>query len=138
MLKQILMQFVGKKVTEAIIDEIMASLPPQTGSASRSVIPNITRDGVEFKWCSKHQLYEPLSEFPLKGGKPVSWCKAIDKMWTKSKKELEKSKSEIMQALLNGSIMAEEAKKQVEILETEYRTQAWIENVPAHPLAFTE
>ena len=133
--KQVLLQFVGKKVTEALISEIMAALP-QTGSAPRAVYPNITKDGIEFKFCSKHHVYEPVSEFALKGDKLVSWCKEIDKAWTKAKKETEKAKAEIMQALLNGSIMAEEAKKQVETLEAEYKTQAWIETVPAHSLSF--
>ena len=45
--REVLLQFVGKKVTEALISEIMAALP-QTGSATRAVYPNITKDGVEF------------------------------------------------------------------------------------------
>ena len=133
--REVLLQFVGKKVTEALISEIMAALP-QTGSATRAVYPNITKDGVEFKFCSKHQVYEPISEFALKGDKLVSWCKNIDKAWTKSKKETEKAKAEIMQSLLNGSIQADEARIKVESLETAHKTQAWIETVPAHSLSF--
>jgi len=133
--REVLLQFVGKKVTEALISEIMAALP-QTGSATRAVYPNVTKDGVEFKFCSKHQVYEPISEFALRGDKLVSWCKNIDKAWTKSKKDTEKAKAEIMQSLLNGSIQAEDARKQVESLEAEYKTQAWIETVPAHSLSF--
>ena len=133
--REVLLQFVGKKVTEALIAEIMAALP-QTGSATRAVYPNITKDGIEFKFCSKHQVYEPVSEFALKGDKLVSWCKNIDKAWTKAKKDTEKAKAEIMQSLLNGSIQAEDARKQVETLEADYKTQAWIETVPAHSLAF--
>ena len=133
--REVLLQFVGKKVTEALISEIMAALP-QTGSATRAVYPNITKDGIEFKFCSKHQVYEPVSEFALKGDKLVSWCKNIDKAWTKSKKETEKAKAEIMQSLLNGSIQADEARIKVESLETAHKTQAWIETVPAHSLAF--
>ena len=133
--REVLLQFVGKKVTEALISEIMAALP-QTGSATRAVYPNITKDGVEFKFCSKHQVYEPVSEFALKGDKLVSWCKNIDKAWTKSKKETEKAKAEIMQSLLNGSIQADEARIKVESLETAHKTQAWIETVPAHSLSF--
>lgn len=133
--REVLLQFVGKKVTEALISEIMAALP-QTGSAPKAVYPNITKDGIEFKFCSKHQVYEPVSEFALKGDKLVSWCKNIDKAWTKAKKETEKAKAEIMQSLLNGSLQAEDARKQVETLEAEYKTQAWIETVPAHSLSF--
>ena len=133
--REVLLQFVGKKVTEALISEIMAALP-QTGSATRAVYPNITKDGIEFKFCSKHQVYEPVSEFALKGDKLVSWCKNIDKAWTKSKKETEKAKAEIMQSLLNGSIQADEARIKVESLETAHKTQAWIETVPAHSLSF--
>ena len=133
--REVLLQFVGKKVTEALIAEIMAALP-QTGSATRAVYPNITKDGIEFKFCSKHLVYEPVSEFALKGDKLVSWCKNIDKAWTKAKKDTEKAKAEIMQSLLNGSIQAEDARKQVETLEAEYKTQAWIETVPAHSLSF--
>ena len=133
--REVLLQFVGKKVTEALISEIMAALP-QTGSATRAVYPNVTKDGVEFKFCSKHQVYEPISEFALKGDKLVSWCKNIDKAWTKSKKETEKAKAEIMQSLLNGSIQADEARIKVESLETAHKTQAWIETVPAHSLSF--
>ena len=133
--REVLLQFVGKKVTEALISEIMAALP-QTGSASRAVYPNITKDGLEYKYCSKHHVYEPVSEFALKGDKLVSWCKEIDKAWTKAKKEAEKAKAEIMQSLLNGSLQAEDARKQVETLEADYKTQAWIETVPAHPLSF--
>ena len=133
--REVLLQFVGKKVTEALISEIMAALP-QTGSAPKSAYPNITKDGIEFKYCSKHHVYEPVSEFALKGDKHLSWCKVIDKAWSKAKKETEKAKAEIMQSLLNGSIQAEDARKQVEALEADYRTQAWIETVPAHPLAF--
>ena len=133
--REVLLQFVGKKVTEALISEIMAALP-QTGSATRAVYPNVTKDGVEFKFCSKHQVYEPISEFALKGDKLVSWCKNIDKAWTKSKKETEKAKAEIMQSLLNGSLQADDARKQVESLEAEYKSQAWIETVPAHSLSF--
>ena len=133
--REVLLQFVGKKVTEALISEIMAALP-QTGSATRAVYPNITKDGVEFKFCSKHQVYEPISEFALKGDKLVSWCKNIDKAWTKSKKDTEKAKAEIMQSLLNGSIQADEARIKVESLETAHKTQAWIETVPAHSLSF--
>ena len=133
--KQVLLQFVGKKVTEALIAEIMEALP-QTGSATRAVYPNITKDGIEFKFCSKHQVYEPVSEFALKGDKLISWCKSIDKAWTKSKKETEKAKAEIMQSLLNGSLQAEDARNQVESLEADYKTQAWIETVPAHSLSF--
>ena len=133
--KEVLLQFVGKKVTEALISEIMAALP-QTSPATRAVYPNITKDGIEFKFCSKHQVYEPVSEFALKGDKLVSWCKNIDKAWTKSKKETEKAKAEIMQSLLNGSIQAEDARKQVESLEAEHKTQAWIGTVPAHSLSF--
>ena len=133
--KQVLLQFVGKKVTEALISEIMAALP-QTGSASRVAYPNVTKDGIEFKFCSKHHVYEPVSEFALKGDKLVSWCKEIDKAWTKAKKETEKAKAEIMQSLLNGSLQAEDARKQVETLEADYKTQAWIETVPAHSLSF--
>ena len=133
--REVLLQFVGKKVTEALIAEIMAALP-QTGSAPRAVYPNITKDGIEFKFCSKHLVYEPTSEFALKGDKLVSWCKEIDKAWTKAKKETEKAKAEIMQSLLNGSLQAEDARKQVESLEAEYKSQAWIETVPAHPLSF--
>ena len=133
--REVLLQFVGKKVTEALISEIMAALP-QTGSAPKAVYPNITKDGIEFKFCSKHHVYEPVSEFALKGDKLVSWCKEIDKAWTKAKKETEKAKAEIMQSLLNGSLQAEDARKQVEALEAEYKAQAWIEAVPAHPLAF--
>ena len=134
-IKEVLLQFVGKKVTEDLISEIMAALP-QTGSATRAVYPNVTKDGVEFKFCSKHQVYEPISEFALKGDKLVSWCKNIDKAWTKAKKETEKAKAEIMQSLLNGSIQADEARIKVESLETAHKTQAWIETVPAHPLSF--
>ena len=133
--REVLLQFVGKKVTEALIAEIMAALP-QTGSATRAVYPNVTKDGIEFKFCSKHQVYEPVSEFALKGDKLVSWCKNIDKAWTKSKKETEKAKAEIMQSLLNGSIQADEARIKVESLETAHKTQAWIETVPAHSLSF--
>ena len=133
--REVLLQFVGKKVTEDLISEIMAALP-QTGSATRAVYPNVTKDGVEFKFCSKHQVYEPISEFALKGDKLVSWCKNIDKAWTKSKKETEKAKAEIMQSLLNGSIQADEARIKVESLETAHKTQAWIETVPAHSLSF--
>ena len=133
--REVLLQFVGKKVTEALISEIMAALP-QTGSATRAVYPNVTKDGIEFKFCSKHQVYEPVSEFALKGDKLVSWCKNIDKAWTKSKKETEKAKAEIMQSLLNGSIQADEARIKVESLETAHKTQAWIETVPAHSLSF--
>ena len=133
--REVLLQFVGKKVTEALISEIMAALP-QTGSATRAVYPNITKDGIEFKFCSKHQVYEPVSEFALKGDKLVSWCKEIDKAWTKAKKETEKAKAEIMQSLLNGSLQAEDARKQVETLEADYKSQAWIETVPAHSLSF--
>ena len=133
--REVLLQFVGKKVTEALISEIMAALP-QTGSASRAVYQNITKDGIEFKFCSKHHVYEPVSEFALKGDKLVSWCKEIDKAWTKAKKETEKAKAEIMQSLLNGSLQAEDARKQVETLEADYKTQAWIETVPAHSLSF--
>ena len=133
--REVLLQFVGKKVTEALIAEIMAALP-QSSSATRAVYPNITKDGIEFKFCSKHQVYEPISEFALKGDKLVSWCKNIDKAWTKSKKETEKAKAEIMQSLLNGSIQADDARKQVESLETAHKTQAWIETVPAHSLSF--
>ena len=133
--REVLLQFVGKKVTEALIAEIMEALP-QTGSAPRAVYPNITKDGIEFKFCSKHLVYEPISEFALKGDKLISWCKNIDKAWTKAKKETEKAKAEIMQSLLNGSLQAEDARKQVETLEAEYKTQAWIETVPAHSLAF--
>ena len=133
--REVLLQFVGKKVTEALISEIMAALP-QSSSSTRAVYPNITKDGVEFKFCSKHQVYEPVSEFALKGDKLVSWCKNIDKAWTKSKKETEKAKAEIMQSLLNGSLQADDARKQVESLEAEYKTQAWIETVPAHSLSF--
>ena len=133
--REVLLQFVGKKVTEALISEIMAALP-QTGSATRAVYPNVTKDGVEFKFCSKHQVYEPISEFALKGDKLVSWCKNIDKAWTKSKKETEKAKAEVMQSLLNGSLQADDARKQVESLETAHKNQAWIETVPAHSLSF--
>ena len=133
--REVLLQFVGKKVTEALISEIMAALP-QTGSATRAVYPNITKDGIEFKFCSKHQVYEPVSEFALKGDKLVSWCKNIDKAWTNAKKATEKAKAEIMQSLLNGSLQADDARKQVESLEAEYKTQAWIETVPAHSLSF--
>ena len=133
--REVLLQFVGKKVTEALISEIMAALP-QTGSATRAVYPNVTKDGIEFKFCSKHLVYEPVSEFALKGDKLVSWCKNIDKAWTKSKKETEKAKAEIMQSLLNGSIQADEARIKVESLETAHKTQAWIETVPAHSLSF--
>ena len=133
--REVLLQFVGKKVTEALIAEIMAALP-QTSSAPKAVYPNITKDGIEFKFCSKHQVYEPISEFALKGEKLVSWCKNIDKAWSKAKKETEKAKAEIMQSLLNGSLQAEDARKQVETLEADYKTQAWIETVPAHPLSF--
>ena len=133
--REVLLQFVGKKVTEALISEIMAALP-QTGSASRAVYPNITKDGLEYKYCSKHHVYEPVSEFALKGDKLLSWCKPIDKAWSKAKKETEKAKAEIMQSLLNGSLQAEDARKQVETLEADYKTQAWIETVPAHPLSF--
>ena len=133
--REVLLQFVGKKVTEALISEIMAALP-QTGSATRAVYPNITKDGVEFKFCSKHQVYEPVSEFALKGDKLVSWCKNNDKAWTNAKKATEKAKAEIMQSLLNGSLQADDARKQVESLEAEYKTQAWIETVPAHSLSF--
>ena len=133
--REVLLQFVGKKVTEDLISEIMAALP-QTGSATRAVYPNVTKDGVEFKFCSKHQMYEPVSEFALKGDKLVSWCKSIDKAWSKSKKETEKAKAEIMQSLLNGSIQADEARIKVESLETAHKTQAWIETVPAHSLSF--
>ena len=133
--REVLLQFVGKKVTEALISEIIASLP-QTGSAPRASYPNITKDGIEFKFCSKHHVYEPVSEFALKGDKLVSWCIKIDKAWCKAKKETEKAKAEIMQSLLNGSLQAEDARKQVEILEADYKTQAWIETVPAHSLAF--
>ena len=133
--REVLLQFVGKKVTEDLIAEIMAALP-QTVSATRAVYPNITKDGIEFKYCSKHHVYEPVSEFALKGDKFISWCKNIDKAWTKAKKETEKAKSEIMQSLLNGSLQAEDARKQVEKLEADYKTQAWIETVPAHSLAF--
>ena len=133
--REVLLQFVGKKVTEALISEIMAALP-QTGSAPRAVYPNITKDGIEFKFCSKHHVYEPVSEFALKGDKLVSWCKEIDKAWTKAKKETEKAKAEIMQSLLNGSLQAEDARIKVEALEAEYKTQAWIETVPAHSLSF--
>ena len=133
--REVLLQFVGKKVTEALISEIMAALP-QTGSATRAVYPNITKDEIEFKFCSKHQVYEPVSEFALKGDKLVSWCKEIDKAWTKAKKETEKAKAEIMQSLLNGSLQAEDARKQVETLEADYKSQAWIETVPAHSLSF--
>ena len=133
--REVLLQFVGKKVTEALISEIMAALP-QTSSATRAVYPNITKDGIEFKFCSKHQVYEPVSEFALKGDKLVSWCKNIDKAWTKSKKDTEKAKAEIMQSLLNGSIQADEARIKVESLETAHKTQAWIETVPAHSLSF--
>ena len=133
--REVLLQFVGKKVTEALISEIMAALP-QTGSASRVAYPNVTKDGIEFKFCSKHHVYEPVSEFALKGDKLISWCKEIDKAWTKSKKATEKAKAEIMQSLLNGSLQAEDARKQVEALEAEYKAQAWIGAVPAHPLAF--
>ena len=133
--REVLLQFVGKKVTEALISEIMAALP-QTGSATRAVYPNITKDGIEFKFCSKHHVYEPVSEFSIKGDKLVSWCKGIDKAWTKAKKETEKAKAEIMQSLLNGPLQAEDARKQVEALEAEYKTQAWIETVPAHSLSF--
>ena len=133
--REVLLQFVGKKVTEALIAEIMAALP-QTSSAPKAVYPNITKDGIEFKFCSKHQVYEPISEFALKGEKLVSWCKQIDKAWTKAKKETEKAKAEIMQSLLNGSLQAEDARKQVETLEAEYKTQSWIETVPAHSLSF--
>ena len=133
--REVLLQFVDNKVTEAVISEIMAALP-QTGSATRAVYPNITKDGIEFKFCSKHQVYEPVSEFALKGDKLVSWCKNIDKAWTNAKKATEKAKAEIMQSLLNGSLQAEDARKQVESLEAEYKTQAWIETVPAHSLSF--
>ena len=133
--REVLLQFVGKKVTEALISEIMAALP-QTGSAPKAVYPNITKDGIEFKFCSKHHVYEPTSEFALKGDKLISWCKNIDKAWTKAKKETERAKAEIMQSLLNGSIQAEDARKQVETLEAEYKSQAWIETVPAHSLSF--
>ena len=133
--REVLLQFVGKKVTEALISEIMAALP-QTGSTPKAVYPNITKDGIEFKFCSKHHVYEPVSEFALKGDKLVSWCKEIDKAWTKAKKETEKAKAEIMQSLLNGSLQAEDARKQVETLEADYKTQAWIETVPAHSLSF--
>ena len=133
--REVLLQFVGKKVTEALIAEIMAALP-QTSSTPKAVYPNITKDGIEFKFCSKHQVYEPISEFALKGDKLVSWCKNIDKAWTKAKKETEKAKAEIMQSLLNGSLQAEDARKHVETLEAEYKTQAWIETVPAHSLSF--
>ena len=133
--REVLLQFVGKKVTEALIAEIMAALP-QTSSAPKAVYPNITKDGIEFKYCSKHQVYEPISEFALKGDKLVSWCKNIDKAWTKAKKETEKAKAEIMQSLLNGSLQAEDARKQVETLEADYKTQSWIETVPAHSLSF--
>ena len=133
--REVLLQFVGKKVTEDLISEIMAALP-QPSSATRAVYPNVTKDGVEFKFCSKHQVYEPVSEFALKGDKLVSWCKNIDKAWTKSKKETEKAKAEIMQSLLNGSIQADEARIKVESLETAHKTQAWIETVPAHSLSF--
>ena len=133
--REVLLQFVGKKVTEALISEIMAALP-QTGSAPRTVYPNITKDGIEFKFCSKHHVYEPVSEFALKGDKLISWCKEIDKAWTKAKKETEKAKAEIMQSLLNGSMRAEDARQQVESLEADYKTQAWIEKVPAHSLSF--
>lgn len=132
--KQVLLQFVGKKVTEALIAEIMAALPQS--SAPRGVYPNVTKDGIEFKFCSKHQVYEPISEFALKGDKLVSWCKPIDKAWTKAKKETEKAKAEIMQSLLNGSLQAEDARTKVEALEADYKTQAWIETVPAHSLSF--
>ena len=132
--REVLLTFVGKKITEAIIEEIIAALP-QT-SAIRASYPNITKDGVEFKFCSKHRVYEPVSEFALKGDKFVSWCKPIDKAWSNAKKETEKAKAEIMNSLLNGSIQAEDARKKVETLETEYRTQNWIEAVPAHSLAF--
>ena len=133
--REVLLQFVGKKVTETLISEIMAALP-QTGSAPRAVYPNITKDGIEFKFCSKHHVYEPVSEFALKGDKLVSWCKEIDKAWTKAKKKTEKAKAEIMQSLLNGSLQAEDARIKVEALEAEYKTQAWIETVPAHSLSF--
>ena len=133
--REVLLQFVGKKVTEALISEIMAALP-QTGSAPKAVYPNITKDGIEFKFCSKHHVYEPVSEFALKGDKLVSWCKNIDKAWTKAKKDVEKAKAEIMQSLLNGSLQADDARKQVETLEAEYKSQAWIETVPAHSLSF--
>lgn len=133
--KEILLQFVGKKVTEALIAEIMAALP-QTSSASRVAYPNVTKDGIEFKFCSKHQVYEPISEFALKGDKLISWCKGIDKAWTKAKKETEKAKAEIMQSLLNGSLQAEDARRKVEELEADYKTQNWVQTVPAHSLAF--
>ena len=133
--REVLLQFVGKKVTEALIAEIMEALP-QPSSPTRAVYPNVTKDGVEFKFCSKHQVYEPISEFALKGDKLVSWCKNIDKAWTKSKKDTEKAKAEIMQSLLNGSIQADEARIKVESLETAHKTQAWIETVPAHSLSF--
>ena len=133
--REVLLSFVGKKITEGLISEIMAALP-QTGSAPKAVYPNIEKDGIEYKFCSKHRVYEPVSEFALKGDKLVSWCKPIDKAWTKAKKETEKAKAEIMQSLLNGSLQAEDARKQVEALEADYKTQAWIETVPAHSLSF--
>ena len=133
--REVLLQFVGKKVTEALIAEIIDALP-KTSSAPRSVYPNITKDEIEYRYCSKHQVYEPVSEFALKGDKLLSWCKHIDKAWTKAKKETEKAKAEVMQSLLNGSIPAEDARQKVETLEADYKTQAWIETVPAHPLSF--
>ena len=80
------------QVSADILEQVMAATASVRGvSTARPILKEI--DGVEYKWCNRHNLYEPLTSFLMKSnGKEYNpECAAATLKWKAYGKEINKA-----------------------------------------------
>ena len=92
----------SKKLSAAVIELLEQYTATKSATPKREKV--ITVDGAEFAYCTKHNVYEPVTNFGMesdrKGGKRYNdGCRLANLVWKNHTKEINQGKKELSNAL---------------------------------------
>ena len=73
-----------KKLTTAVL-ELLETYGKTSNRDTKQRDKNITLDGVDYRWCNRHEIYEPTTNFKQKDS-----CRLAVKLWSHYGTELKK------------------------------------------------
>jgi len=87
---EILLSHKANKKLSAAVLELLESYSKTAKLDSKKRDKNITIDGTDYRWCNRHEVYEPTTNFKQKDA-----CKLAVKVWAAYGTEINKIKAKL-------------------------------------------
>lgn len=110
-------------LTEAMM-ELLEEYASSNKGATNKITQDVTIDGVEYRWCNRHEIYEPIVNF-ANNKKTTVCCKLGAKHWAELGKEIKALNDDLMAKALEGEDVSQLAKELNEKKEIRGGRYSW-------------